>query len=114
MKPIDYYTSAGEYSSRVSKPMLPSKHTSDEAAAYVIKLKEYEEVLQPEYKAKKDAYDAKSRDLLDEFKKDLFEEYGVTNNPKKDLLWSKAWDHGHSSGLGNVEYHFRDLVDLIL
>lgn len=47
------------------------------------------------------------------FKMDLAIVNGVENNPKLDLLWGKAWEHGHSSGLSDVKYYFEDLVELI-
>lgn len=52
--------------------------------------------------------------LHDEFLRDLFEDLGITDNPKKDLLFSKAWDYGHSGGYSDVYNHACDLVDLIL
>ena len=51
--------------------------------------------------------------LQDKFKEDLFVEYKVENNPKRELLYSKAWQRGHSAGLNEVALHFSDLVELI-
>jgi len=48
-----------------------------------------------------------------EFKKDLFEEYGVENNPKADKAYSIAYDHGHSGGYNEVAGYFGELVELI-
>lgn len=53
-------------------------------------------------------YEARER-----FKKDLFEYYGISNNPKKDKAWSYAWDHGHSSGFYEVAQVMGEIVDLI-
>ena len=58
-------------------------------------------------------YRAEIFSLENKFKEDLFAEYGVENNPKRELLYSKAWELGHSSGLNEVAIHFSDLVDLI-
>lgn len=52
--------------------------------------------------------------LTNQFKQDLFEEFDVQNNPKAELLFSKAWELGHSAGLYEVLGHFENLVDLIL
>lgn len=52
--------------------------------------------------------------LNNEFERDLFEDLGITDNPKKDLLFSKAWDYGHSGGFSDVYNHARELVDLIV
>jgi hypothetical protein len=47
------------------------------------------------------------------FKEALEKLYEVSNNPKKNLLYSKAYELGHSSGLHEVEYFYDILVDLI-
>jgi|WetSurMetagenome_2_1015567.scaffolds.fasta_scaffold04369_7 hypothetical protein len=59
------------------------------------------------------AYHEESIVLYEMFKNDLFKYYGVENNPKKDLLFSKAWEFGHSSGYNEVAIYFGDLVELI-
>jgi hypothetical protein len=56
--------------------------------------------------------DEKSK-LYDEFKADLFADLGIETNPKKEKLFSKAWEDGHSSGYGEVYSCALDLVDLI-
>lgn len=48
-----------------------------------------------------------------EFRRELFEEAGVTDNPKADILFSKAWEQGHSSGYSEVYNIFYDLLELI-
>ena len=47
------------------------------------------------------------------FRQDLLEELGITNHPKAELLISKAWELGHSSGYNEVVNWAWDLVDLI-
>jgi hypothetical protein len=56
-----------------------------------------------------DAVDKK----VEEFKRDLFEEFGVTDNPKKDRCYTIAHEEGHSSGFSEVYSEFSDLVELI-
>lgn len=51
--------------------------------------------------------------MVEKFKNAVFEEYGVTNNPKRELCWQKAWEHGHSAGLSEVNTYFQDFVELI-
>jgi len=48
-----------------------------------------------------------------EQKAHLASEYGVTGNHKLDLLYSKAYDMGHSGGFSEVANYFADLVELI-
>lgn len=48
-----------------------------------------------------------------QFKADLLEEAGITDHPKADMLFNKAWEQGHSSGYSEVYNCFYDLLDLI-
>ncbi len=51
--------------------------------------------------------------LRDQFRADLEEEFSVKEHPKADLLFSMAWDRGHSSGWVEVYYEYVSLVDLV-
>ena len=51
--------------------------------------------------------------LYNEFKSDLFEEFGVENNPKREKAFSLAWEYGRSSGYEEVYGYFDELVELI-
>jgi hypothetical protein len=59
------------------------------------------------------AYNMEDQRLFQLFKKDIEEEFNTTSNPKKDLLFSKAWSMGHASGYNSVYGYYEDLVDLI-
>ena len=48
-----------------------------------------------------------------EFKADLFEEHGVTDNPKAGKCFGIAWDMGHHNGYECVANYFDAIVDLI-
>lgn len=48
-----------------------------------------------------------------EFKTDLFTESGMVDHPKVELLYSKAYGLGHSSGFQEVYNYFYDLKDLV-
>ena len=48
-----------------------------------------------------------------QFRKDLYEYHGVTDNPKADKAFSIAYEHGHSSGNYSIANYFDDIVDLI-
>lgn len=60
-----------------------------------------------------DSQKQKEIELYNEFKHDLFEELEITDNPKRDLLFEKSWDRGHSYGLYEVYNTALDLVELI-
>lgn len=51
--------------------------------------------------------------LTELFKNDLFQEFGVQNNPKREKAWLIAWDKGHAMGFSEVYSEFSDLVELI-
>lgn len=50
--------------------------------------------------------------LQNEFRTDLIDKYEMTNHPKANAIFDKAWDIGCSSGLESVEYYFQDLIEL--
>lgn len=59
------------------------------------------------------AYGSETSRLQEEFKRDLFDLEGVTDNPKVDACYALAWQYGHAEGLGEVANHFAELVELI-
>jgi hypothetical protein len=66
------------------------------------------------FKNQRIAYGAEEARLRAEFKADLFEEYGVTRNPKSELAYSMAMDHynGYGCKLQDAVDHFEQLVPL--
>lgn len=74
----------------------------------------YPDKSDPLFKNRLARYRAMEGQLHDEFKQDLFKEAGIENNPKRDLLFSKAWERGHCCGLGDVHGCFFDLLELIV
>jgi hypothetical protein len=48
-----------------------------------------------------------------QFRDDALSELGLKNHPKADVLFSKAWDLGHSSGFHEVWYYLQDLSELL-
>ena len=99
----------------VSKPKPPKQLLSsdpDLVKLYVREIKDYEARMR-DYERSMEAYHNRERKIHDQFKQDMFEELGVTDNPKKDLLFSKAWEMGHSYGFSEVFHYAEELVDLI-
>ena len=58
-------------------------------------------------------YTAEEGNMTMKFKLDLEEEFGVQNNPKRDMLFGKAWARGHAYGYTEVASVYEDLVELI-
>lgn len=65
------------------------------------------------YKKVRTVYYKNQSDMNTLFVKDLFEEFGVTNNPKANKCYAIVYEHGHSSGNEEIYYWFMELVDLI-
>ena len=70
-----------------------------------------------EYKAheagKMKAWRVQERVQSEELENHLAKQCGVENHPRRGLLWSKAWEYGHSNGFSEVEWYYRDLVELM-
>jgi hypothetical protein len=64
------------------------------------------------YNAHMKHYHEERKRLEKEFREDLIVEYKISHHPKADKLFYKAWDMGCAGGLEEVEYYFRDLVEL--
>jgi len=125
MKPFEYY----------SKPQTLYPNKKDYITFYVydkgkllfegfaltnskIKLKEdypnavIQEVLDEDaYKAHRKQYDDERNKLHQEFKDDLFEDYGVSDNPKRFLLYNTVVEH--KSEYEEIYDFFGELVELI-
>lgn len=76
----------------------------------VHEVKVFEEEL---YRKALAVYADEARSRQNAFRQDLLEELGITDHPKADLLISKAWELGHSSGYSEVVNWAWDLVDFL-
>lgn len=64
------------------------------------------------YNAHLERYNADILRLQNEFRNDLIEKYNMTNHPKANKIFNKAWDMGNSLGYDAVEEYFQDFVEL--
>jgi len=115
MKDISYYECEDlEYPIRPKKPFLSSNPTKEQALSYAEALGEYEENFK-KYEALRKEYQQLNSDRLDEFKKDLAEEYGYSwmNESIIDVIYNKAWDDQHHCGLSAVASEFEDLCGFV-
>lgn len=60
------------------------------------------------------AYDANCAEIRANFRQTLEETYGLQNHPKKDQIWQKAWDDGHSGGYFEVLSAYDELAELVI
>lgn len=89
-KPLSEFDAAVDVAPHVEKVLDKTKYNEAQAAYY-------------ENEAKMHAL----------FKKDLFDEYGVSDAPKREKAFSIAWDRGHSGGFPDVASCFSSLAELI-
>jgi len=59
------------------------------------------------------AWDKDQATLKTKFKEALEEAYGLQNHPKKNEIWQKAWDDGHSGGLTEVLNEYDEIAELV-
>ena len=59
-------------------------------------------------------YNAERNEKEQQFKDDLFEEFGVSLNPKKEKAYALAYDDGHSYGYSEIYNSFSKYVELII
>lgn len=111
---MDYekYKNTLPYPSKIAKPVLKDATSPAAHRKYADELEQYEKDMIPYREALK-AWNAHGRDLQEQFKTDLIEELGITGHPKAELLYSIAWQMGHSSGYSDVHTHATDMVDLL-
>ena len=114
MKDFDYYKS--DYKSLQSiRRMVYVKHAFD---PYLIDSKTEEELIRSKLKQEvQSIYKSmlqSNTDKMEEFKRDLFKDLDIEDNPKRELLYDKAWEMGHAYGFSEVYSKACDMVDLIL
>lgn len=51
--------------------------------------------------------------LTKQFYDDAIKEAGLSNHPKKDIIYSKAWEDGHSGGYSEVFNKLLDLAEFV-
>jgi hypothetical protein len=106
------YKDDTDIGSRPIKPRLSIKHTPEDVLEYHANLINYQNDLNA-WKEKLKKKNEKEQVLLAKFKTDLFEDLGIQDHPKKELLYSKAWERGHAHGFAEVYNHACDLAELI-
>lgn len=47
----------------------------------------------------------KAQDTYEEFKRDIFEEFGIQNNPKRELFYQIAWSQAINNGESFAEVY---------
>jgi hypothetical protein len=98
------------YPDRPKKPNFPKAISiSEELRNYANEV----DVFTNEWLENHKVFTEKQGEVYAEFKVELLKELDIENNPKAELLYSIAWDKGHSGGLCDIWSEACDLVDLI-
>lgn len=102
---------------------FPADATLDLHPAYQALDKELSELLDKVHEIKKAKkalrddmrieYDNESVIRRDAFRHALEEEYGLQDHPKREQVWMKAWDDGHSGGWGSIHNVYAELAELV-
>lgn len=96
------YKNPTSFPTKPEKPKDPNPRQSNE---YAEKLGKWRDEMRK--------WKAETRRLEREvFRKDLAEEFGMTDHPKEEKVWNKAWEEGRSSGLMEVYYEYQELVGI--
>ena len=108
-----------DYKNTVPFPKKPIKPnlayedcTSTTARKYADKLEVWEKEME-NYKLQMDAYTAEEQRLMGQFYADALEESGLEKHPKSNIIYSKAWEDGHSGGYSEVFNKLLDLAEFV-
>lgn len=91
-----------------AKPILPIKHTSEEASKYAEELSNYEEALK-NYNAENKKIDCLRNEVTDLWKTHLRKKYCNVDDKYFELIFEKAWEYGHCAGYPETRAHFIDI-----
>lgn len=113
MKDFNYYSVSQQNKQSIRKLVYSLHNFNPDNIDSKSEEQRIREELEKEVEARYNDINQKVRDRMEEFKNDLFEELGITNNPKREKLFNKAWEHGHAYGFYEVYNVACDLVELI-
>lgn len=106
------YQNKGAYPQKPQKPYLVKDATPAQIRAYADQM-ELHDIHMKEYREAVNHYNSRTRQLEDVFRADLEAEFDMVGHDKADLLYSKAWQMGHSGGMQEVANYYSDLVELV-
>lgn len=97
------------------RPIRPDANGGTEVSRTALAHCVTEKVLDEDAYAKAQwAYNNEKALLMEQFVRDLYADLGISNHPKRERLFSKAWERGHAYGLSEVYSVAQDLVELIV
>ena len=102
---------AGKYENKVQYSV--AKIPPDEKRMTVREAREFVEAEKKRDRDQRNLHRAEDSRINAQVCADLEIEHGVVGHPKAGKLWSLAWEHGHSSGYGDVIHYYENFVELL-
>lgn len=102
------YVNKVNFPIKPTKPVLKGK-TPNDYRVYADELEKYEADLE-QWKEDLKKHGAEERKLQEQFKEDMFKFLGIENHPKRERVFTEAWNEGHSAGYYEVFIIAEDLV----
>lgn len=107
-----HYRSHRGVPARPLEPMKPSFNNVENIAYYEKIMKQYHKDVE-QFQDDLSKYNAACQNLEDNFRHDIEEEFGMTNHPKRDIIFRLAMDRGRFSGKDVVYYAYKELMELL-
>lgn len=112
MKAAEYYAGRDlKYPTKPKRPTTWANANSKELREYADRLEVYEKAMET-FNSEMADYKAVIQARKSELVNDLAKEYGLTYT-QAQILFIKAWEDGHSSGIEQVIDIFDELYDLV-
>lgn len=102
---------AGEYDTKV--PYGIEEIPVNEETMTVKQAREHKEAEHARKREQRDLHNKDQARLIGLFRADLEAEHGLSQHPRAALLYSIAYDEGHSEGLEQVVNWYERLADLL-
>lgn len=108
---FDYFSGKDlRYPMKPKKPKLDKDHTPAAARSYADDLEQYEKEIE-NYNDELSYCRSRKAARLKEFQDKLRDDYDITE-AQFFVIWHKAWEEGHGSGLSEVYHYFDEFYEL--
>ena len=54
-----------------------------------------------------------TKNEIETFKQEIFKEFDILDNPKREVFWDLIWDYGGGVSLSEVRYYAHEFIKLI-
>jgi hypothetical protein len=101
------------YPTKPRRPVLSNgRATAAEVQVYADNMRIYEADFET-FKTRQETYNSETKKLVEQFRKDLAEEFDLTSHPKEGKLFEMAWARSHGEGFASVYHTYSDLTELL-